>query len=245
MKTYLVIPDVHIPFHCVTTTKLITKIIKEINPDGLVQLGDFSDCFQISSYDKDPERKNTLADDIDECNKILTIWASHLKSGAQVHLLEGNHEYRLSRYISRNCRELHGLVPDWPTLLKIKLRNETTNKKWVWHKYTKWDSCQIGDCTLMHGFYFNQHVAMTNLAKYRRNTISGHTHRVQHVFDGTNYAISLGHVSDEKQTAHQPTPTGWTKALAILHVDNYGKTFVDVLPIVNGRVIVYGKAISV
>jgi hypothetical protein len=97
----------------------------------------------------------------------------------------------------------------------------------------------------MHGFYFNQHVAVTNLAKYRRNTISGHTHRVQHVFDGHNYAISLGHVSDEKQTAHQPTPTGWTKALAILHVDNYGKTFVDVLPIVNGRVIVYGKAISV
>ncbi len=245
MKTYLIVPDLHVPFHCVKIIKLVTKIIKEINPDGIVQLGDFADAFQISSYDKDPERVNTLADDIDDCNQILTEWSRHLKSGAMIHLLEGNHEYRLSKYISRSARELHGLVPDWPTLLKIKLRNETTNKKWVWHKYTKWNSCVIGDCTLMHGFYYNQHATTTNLNKYRCNTISGHTHRSSMILDGHHYAVSLGHGSDEMITAHQPTPTGWEQCLGLLHVDSMGKTFVDVLRVRNGRTMLYGKAISV
>lgn len=245
MKTYLIVPDVHVPYHCPKAVKLITKIIKELNPDGLVQLGDALDAFQISTYSKDPSRRNLLVDDIEDWKLILNEWARHLKSGASIHLLEGNHEHRLSRYIAGNCRDLHGLVPDWPTLLGIELRNKTSRHKWHWHPYSKWNSCQIGDCTLLHGFYFNQHVAATCLAKYRTNVIFGHTHRVQYVSDGVHYAASLGHISNEAETAHQPTPTGWQQSIGLLHVDGQGKTKLDIVTISNGQAVIYGKKISI
>lgn len=186
-----------------------------------------------------------LVDDIDDYKNILNEWVRNLKSGASIHLIEGNHEHRLSRYIASQCRDLHGLVPDWPTMFSIDLRNKNGRHKWHWHPYTKWNSCQIGDCVLMHGFYYNQHVAATCLAKYRQNVIFGHTHRVQFVMDGQHYALNLGHGSNESETAHQPTPTGWEQALALLHVDNLGKTSVDILQVKQGRTVLYGKIISI
>ena len=245
MRTFLVVPDIHVPYHCPKMVKLVTKIIRELNPAGLVQLGDALDAFQISTYSKDPSRRNLLVDDLNDWKLILNEWTRYLRPGASIHLLEGNHEYRLSRYISSNARDLHGLVPDWPTMLGLDLRNKAGPHKWHWHPYTKWNSCRIGDCTLLHGFYYNQHVAATALAKYRTNVIFGHTHRLQFVFDGKHWACSLGHASDETETAHQPTPTGWQQALGLLHVGNQGKTKLDILPVEQGKAILYGKTISV
>jgi predicted phosphodiesterase len=245
LKTYIIISDIHVPYHCPKYIKLITKVIKELNPDGLVQLGDAIDAFQISTYSKDPARRNTLKEDIDDFKLILNEWARHLKSGAAIHLLQGNHEQRLSRYIASNCRDLHGLVPDWPTLLGIKERNAVGRHRWHWHPYMKWNSCRIGDVVLHHGFYYSTHVAMTMLAKYKCSIISGHVHRVQYVTDGTHYAATLGHGSDENDTAHNPVPSGWTQALGLLHVDSNQKTSLDVITVNNGKAVLHGKQISV
>lgn len=243
VKTYLVVPDLHVPFHCQNYLKIITKVLKIIKPIGIVQCGDALDFFQLSTYDKDPARRNTIGDDIADWNLILAEWCRFLPKGGEIHLLEGNHEFRLHRYISRSARELYEIVRPMPELLKLKERTEAGSIKFKWHPYTKWNSCKIGDCVLLHGFYYNAHTAATNLAKYRCNTISGHTHRVQHVSDGVHYAISLGHGSDEEVTAHQPTPTGWTQAFALLHVQDNGKTSVDVITVKNDEAIVHGKVI--
>lgn len=245
MKTYLIVSDLHVPYHCTKYTRLILKLIKDLAPAGIVQLGDAIDAFQISTYSKDPARRNTLADDIQDYKAILNDWSRTLPVGSTIHLLCGNHENRLSRYIAGQARDIAELVPDWKALLDIDLRNKTTRHKWIWHMYTRWDSCRIGDCVLLHGFYYNQHTAMTMLAKYKCNTIAGHTHRVQYVSDGTHYAATLGHGSNEFETAHNPVPTGWQQALGLLHVDNLGRTKLDVLPVKDGRAIVYGKTVSV
>jgi predicted phosphodiesterase len=237
--------DLHYPYHCPKYIKLATKIIKELKPDGLVQLGDAIDAFQISTYSKDPARRNLLIDDINDYKMQLNEWARNLKTGAHIHLLEGNHCYRLTRYIAANCRDLHGLVPDWPTIFQMDLRNKAGRHKWHWHPYTKWNSCQIGDCVLLHGFYYNQHCAATSLAKYRQSVIFGHTHRLQAVYNGEHFAVSLGHGSDEKETAHNPTPTGWEQAMGLLYVDNKGKTFIDILRIKDGRTVLHGKSFGV
>jgi predicted phosphodiesterase len=245
MKTYLVLPDLHFPFHCPKFVRLATKIIKELNPDGLIQLGDAIDAFQISAYSKDPSRRNLLAEDIEDYKLQLNEWSRHLKSGANIHLLSGNHENRLSKYIANQCRDLHGLVPDWKTMLGIELRNKTSKHKWHFHEYTKWDSCKIGDCVLLHGFYYNQHTAMTMLSKYKTSVICGHTHRVQYVTDGVHYAATLGHGSNEVETAHNPVPTGWQQAMALLHVDQLGKTSLEIILVKNGKAVLRGKTISV
>lgn len=245
MKTYLILSDLHYPYHCPKYVKLATKIIKELNVDGLVQLGDAVDAFQISTYSKDPTRRNLLVEDISDYKQQLNEWARHLKAGAAIHLLEGNHEYRLSRYIANQARDLHGLVPDWPTLLGIDLRNKSSRHKWFWHSYNRWSSCRLGDCIVLHGFYYNTHTAATMLAKYKCSTISGHTHRVQYVTDGVHFAATLGHGSNEVETAHQPTPTGWQQAMALLHVDNGGRSHLDIICVKDGKAVLHGKQISV
>lgn len=242
MKTYLVVPDLHVPYHCPKYFKLTLKLLRDIKFNGIVQLGDALDFWQLSTYDKDPSRKNTIKDDIDEWNEMLTKWASLLYRNSEIHLLEGNHCYRLSRYVARHARELHEIVRPVPCLLNIKERNEAGSVIFKWHPYQKWNSLMLGDCVLLHGFYFNQHTAMTNLKKYRVSTISGHTHRVQYVTDGTHYACSLGHASDEKLTAHQPTPTEWTQALGILTVKDDDTTSLEVVTVKDGKAVVRGKA---
>lgn len=245
MKTYLVIPDLHVPFHCRKYLKLLSKILKIHRFSGLVQLGDAIDAFQISSYSKDPSRRNTLAEDINDYKLILNEWSSLLPRNASVHLICGNHENRLSKYIANQARDLHGLVPDWKTLLGVDLRNKVGAHKWYYHPYEKWDSCKIGDCVLMHGFYYNQHTAMTMLAKYKCNTVAGHTHRVQYVTDGVHYAVTLGHGSNEIETSHSPVPTGWSQAFGLLHVDNSGRSRFDICHVQNGRTVIYGQAVCV
>jgi predicted phosphodiesterase len=245
MRTYIIVPDIHVPYHSAKSVKMVTALIKELKPDGLVQLGDFVDNFQLSKYSKDPGRRNLIADDIEDFKGILNEWARHLKTGAHVHLLEGNHEKRLKTYIADKCRELHGLVPDWPTLLGLELRNKAGRHKWHWHPYERWNSCQIGDVVLHHGFYYNEHCAAKALAKYKCNFIFGHTHRLQYVSDGTHYACTLGHISNEKETAHNPTPTGWQETLGLLHVDRLGRTKLDILKIDDGRTVLYGKPFNI
>lgn len=242
MKTYLIVPDLHIPYHCPKFLKLTYKLLKDIRFNGIVQLGDALDFWQLSTYDKDPARKNTILDDITEWNEILTKWSSLLPRNSEIHLLEGNHCARLQRYISRHARDLHEIVRPMPELLNLKPRTESGGVIFKWHPYSKWNSCQIGDCTLLHGFFFNQHVAATNLARYRRNVICGHTHRVQAVSDGVHYSVSLGHGSDEHLTAHQPTPTGWTQSLGILTLKDDETTSLEIIIVKDGKGVVRGKS---
>lgn len=241
MKTYLIVPDMHVPYHCAKYLRLTYKILREHKFNGIVQLGDALDFWQLSTYDKDPARKNTIMDDINDWNEILTKWASLLYRNSEIHLIEGNHSYRLTRYIARHARDLHEIVRPLPELLRLKERTEAGNIIFKWHSYNKWNSCQLGDCVLMHGVFFNQHTAMTNLARYRCSTISGHTHRVQYVSDGKHFAVSLGHASNESETAHSPSPTGWQQAMGVLTVDDYGKSSIEIIMVNDGKAVFRGK----
>ena len=244
VKSFLILPDLHLPYQCERYLKLIIKILKQEKFSGIVQLGDALDFWQLSTYDKDPSRKNTILDDVTEWNKVLSEWCRYLPRGAEIHLLEGNHCYRLQRYISRNARELHEIVKPLPDLLNLKERNASGHVKFKWHPYAKWNSCKIGDCVLMHGFYFNQHVAMTNLSKYKVSTICGHTHRVQYVTDGDHFSATLGHGSNEELTAHQPTPTGWQQSMGVLTVDDNGKSSLEIILVKDGEGVFRGKKIK-
>lgn len=242
MKQYLIISDLHIPYHCRKYIRLTYKLLKDIRFHGIVQLGDALDFWQLSTYDKDPSRKNTILDDLSDWEGVLTKWSSLLPRNAEIHLLEGNHEFRLHRYVARHAKEIHEIVRPLPELLRLKERTASGNVIFKWHPYHKWNSLMLGDCVLMHGFYFNTHTAMTNLKKYRCSTISGHTHHVQYVSDGTHYACSLGHGSNQTLTAHTPCPPEWTQALGILTVKDDGTTSLEVIIVKDGKAVVRGKA---
>lgn len=243
MQNYLIVPDLHISFSDPKFLSLILKIVKAINPTGIVQLGDALDFWQISRYDKNPARKNEILDDIREWSKVLDQWEVALSKGSEIILLEGNHCDRLRRYIWSNAKELHNIIPSIPEMLGLKGRNKAGKIKYTWHNIAKWDSCRIGDCILHHGFYYGNHLAVTNLIKYPLSFIQGHSHRFQYVTDGKKFSVSLGHGSDESYTSHNPVPSNWQQALGILYVEN-GKTSFEPLLVKNGETILYGKKIK-
>ncbi len=238
-KTYLVVPDIHVPYHDISFLALIKKVAKIVRPHGIIQLGDALDFWQISSYDKNPLRKQTIAEDAAIYSVILQEWADLLPVDGVIHQLEGNHEDRLRRYIWRNARELAGIVPSVPDMVGLRKLGIRT----VWHDLANWRSCQIGDAFLHHGCFFSKHVAMANLDRYQCNFVCGHTHRFQHVTNGKYYSVTLGHGSNEYETAHIPAPMGWQEAFATLTVSK-GKTIITPILVNNATCIVNGRRIE-
>ncbi len=240
IKRFLILSDLHVPYHDISYIALATKIIKLLRPDGLIQLGDAVDFWQISSYDKDPNRKRTLMDDVKMYSTILDEWEDALPITSEIFQLEGNHENRLTRYIWKHAKELaDGWVKTVPEMLNLRKRSI----KCTWHELSNWQSCKIGNCIIHHGHYFNAHTAMGNLTRYPTSLITGHTHRFQFVSNGDRFSATLGHGSNEADTAHQPTPTGWQQALGILTVVN-GKSHLEPIMVRNGECVLFGKKVE-
>lgn len=240
IKSYIVVPDIHAPYHDITFIALITEVIKIIKPNGLVQLGDALDFWQISTFDKDPTRKQSMMEDVKIYSSILDEWESALPANSEIFQLEGNHEDRLRRFIWRHAKELaDGWVKSVPEMLGLKKRSI----KCSWHKLSDWKSCKIGDAILHHGHYFNEHVAVSNLKRYPQSLITGHTHRFQFASNGERFSATLGHGSNEHQTAHQPTPTGWQQAFGILTVVN-GKSSLETIMVNDGKCVLHGMSVK-
>jgi hypothetical protein len=248
MKTncFIVLPDIHCDYEDPKFINISIKIIEELKASkasrlkGFVSLGDGLDFFQLSTYDKDPARKNTIGQDIEHYNKIIDRWSDAMPSGCDMHFLQGNHELRAERYIARQAKELHDIVPLLPTLLKF---GERKKHHWHWHKYSNWRSLVIGNCALFHGFYFGKNVAMDALAKYKMSCIFGHVHRTQFIREGNIFAASLGHGSLEHKTQHTPAPTNWSQGIGVLTVLPSGKTELEIIHVDNGVACFRGKVI--
>lgn len=236
MKTWLIIPDLHFPYQDKAYTKLITKVIKIVKPYGIVQLGDAIDCFQISRYPKDPERVNTVFDDIQEYRFQLIEW-SELCNG-MYYQLEGNHEARLSKFIWEKAPALNKMVRTIPELLGFD-----SNPRLKWFPISRWNACKIADTTIHHGVYFGRHLAVSGLDKYPTKFVCGHTHRVQVAYSDTRFHATLGHGSDESLTSHNATPTGWSQAFGLLH-DSNGVASLETILVDRGRCVLHGELIK-
>jgi predicted phosphodiesterase len=94
--TALLFGDTHVPHHDQRALNVVFAIAKETQPDVIVCMGDLLDCYSLSRWDKNPERKESVQDEIDLARVIL----AHLRVIAphsRIIYLEGNHEDRLRR----------------------------------------------------------------------------------------------------------------------------------------------------
>lgn len=238
---YVIEPDRHAPFECMKYRSILYQVIKSLQPRGYINLGDFVDWWQLSTFDKDPARLRTIQDDLEIHNKHLTEIGRLLPSGAIVHQLAGNHEDRLRRYIWRHAPKLFGIVPDLQRLLDFPTRNAVTKVRWIWHPIDNWQACKIGNTVIHHGHFFNKHTAVTNLDRYRGvNLIHGHTHRVQYAHNGDFWCATIGHASDPSQTNHNPVPVDWQQAIGLLTVYR-GQGALEIVTVDNGAASVRGR----
>lgn len=246
-RSYLIIPDLHYPFQDKRYIRLVTRVLERLakSPgfEGMAQLGDAIDWFQLSTFDKDPNRLNDAFDDLCEYAGQLDEWEDLLPRGSEFRQLCGNHEDRMRRYIWQKAPHIRKMIRSLPDMLRFDERNRR-HAKWRWFDYGNWRACKLGDVTLHHGFYFSMHTAHQILTKYHCKLVTGHTHRFDYRSNGDIWACTLGHGSNEDDTAHTPTKTGWHQAMGVIHIDKQGRGELEPVLVDSGRVIFRGEIIS-
>jgi len=100
--------DFQIPFHDRNALELFRAFLRNEKPDWLILNGDFQDFWEISSFDQTPRGGEDFIEEIKIGKRILKSFRRILPK-ARITWIEGNHEFRLRRYLIRNAKELYGL----------------------------------------------------------------------------------------------------------------------------------------
>lgn len=100
MKTTIVVPDIQHPYEDKLMMSKLIKVIKDVQPDAIVQIGDAVDFPQVSKWSRHQkgEYMDTLQEHIDGFKGLLT----EIREAAPekpVYWLEGNHDLRIQEYV--------------------------------------------------------------------------------------------------------------------------------------------------
>lgn len=236
----LVIPDTHVPYHDPIAWELAIKAAKRLKPSHIVVIGDFADCYSISQFPKDPSRKQGLKWEIHEVNREL----NRLQGlSDEVHFTEGNHEYRLERYLTSQAPALYGLVTT-KELLEIPRRG------WKWTPYKQFT--RIGKVAFTHEVgHAGKTALQLSLAAFGGNLVFGHTHRGGLTYDGTvdgqhRVGLNVGWLGDPTQIdyAHRSQTRSWQQGIGLVEMDRHGNGWCQFAPIIKGRIIVGGEVLT-
>lgn len=182
-RNYLVMNDHHIGIHSTSLCVKPLQYAKERgNIDAIVINGDLLDFGSVSSHAASPYEKMNLKDEIAQAKTYLRLVRGMFPK-AEIIFAEGNHEYRLSRFIACNAKQFDGII-----YLERLLQLQHFGISFVpYHKHV-----QIGHLHVMHGHHIKgsgTNVAATILNKAGVNIMFGDRHRSQEAtrkrFDGS------------------------------------------------------------
>lgn len=237
----VVVNDFQVPFHDPTAFKLVLKALRLIRPHGLDVLGDFMDCYSLSRFSKDPERKLLFRDELRIGRRMLgeMVLAAGRRC-ADRRFSDGNHEDRLRRYLWNNAPQLSGVeglnVSDLLGLGKLRFRH-----------YTYLAPYRIGQLWFHHGKLVRKHsgaTAMAHALEVGANVIVGHSHRLAHVCKTTWSHTIHGWENGclcKLNPEYVHGPPDWQQGFAIIRFGR-GRTFgVEQVQIRRGHMWIDGK----
>lgn len=107
-------------FHDNDAISIALQIIKDVQPDLVLCLGDFLDLPMFGSYEQSPEFAQTAQMAIDYGFRFLAQIRS-IVPNAKIVVIEGNHDRRMEKSLKRNAMAAFGLrrageLQKWPVL---------------------------------------------------------------------------------------------------------------------------------
>lgn len=109
-KTVIGVADVHDkecdPFY----RRVLMDTVGRIDPDAIILNGDIFDLFEFSNYAKDPREWDTVGR-IKWVHEFIGDMRK-LAPEAELHFIEGNHEYRLLRHLAEATPALRDVLSD-------------------------------------------------------------------------------------------------------------------------------------
>lgn len=172
-KQHVVISDLHIPYQDRLAVRLLKTFLKEQQPHAIHILGDLVDFYAISRFDRDPVRATGLQTELDGARAFLAA-IRRICPEARIILSEGNHEYRLRRYLWRQAPELSTLrclaLPGLLRLSELDIGYRPHNAPY-----------RIASLLLTHGQLVRKwsgYSARGHFEKYGCCVLTGHSHRL-------------------------------------------------------------------
>jgi predicted phosphodiesterase len=238
-ERWIIIPDCHVPFEDSRAFNLVANIAKECKVDGLAILGDFLDLFSVSFHDKDPRRVSQLSDELNAANKRLTQLD---KIGAKKKLfVEGNHEYRLTRYLINKAPALLETV-SVPQMLSLKERG------WKFTPYRK--AARLGKLHLTHDVgYAGKFAHIKSGAAFEHSVVIGHSHQLAvhyfgNVLGESHVAAMLGWLGDASATDYMhevKAKRDWHLGFGTAQIEPDGTAHLQAVPIIKYRACAFGQ----
>lgn len=171
---YAVLNDIHFPYESPKYKKALSIIESFPDLKHIYLNGDIAEIESVSSHPKTPNSQKSLMAEMDYINSRFDEIEKTFKK-VPVTLIEGNHCYRIFRYIRDVCPELWGLLHT-PELFKFPKRQW----KFIPYSPTQWQKC--GDSNL-----FLRHEPLVGGVNHAKGTaekatvdvLYGHTHVFQ------------------------------------------------------------------
>jgi len=201
IKTALIIPDCHIPYHDRRAYELMLQVAQDQEIDEIVILGDYADFYGVNAHGISPSVEKKLMQEVEEVIGHLEE-LNELFPKAKKVFIQGNHEYRLERYLKNKAPELFGLV-DTRKILNLK------ELGFNYVPYTPNQKYQVMGSKLMarhEPIGGGVHAAHSTVVKSGCSVIFGHIHRIQEsqvvmMNDDNHRGISCGWLGDKDHEA--------------------------------------------
>lgn len=172
--------DFQVPFHDERALSLFKLFLRRERPDWLILNGDFQDFWEISRFDQTPRTGKEFRQEIQIGKGILRSFRRSLPE-ARITWIEGNHEFRLRRYLMQNARELYGLpglsVPDIFDLKRLRIEYIPCHE--LASKFTD-NFIRVGNLYVGHWDKVSKNAAYAAKLLVEEKGVSlvqGHTHR--------------------------------------------------------------------
>jgi hypothetical protein len=258
------------PMHDELAMAAALDVARAVNPDRIVNLGDFLDLAEFSSkFDVHPEFVMTTQDSIQRGHDFLAEQRAILGPDGELVLIAGNHDDRLGKAVLRNAKAA------------LRLRRADTPEGWPVMSVPNLLALDALDCRYVSGYpagslkladgcgsqtplyaVHERGLDVVKVAKQQRQSyVQGHTHRVAmhsetYELDGEPVdveAYALGSLCS--RTGRVPSTKGnpddmgrpvtriesWQHAVGILTVAPSGAWWMEVVRIRDGEAVAAGS----
>lgn len=226
---------VHVPFQNKKMQVGIMNLMKDLGDKvkGFHLIGDILDMNSLSAHDNNklPIPGITLGYEYKEGNKFLDEYDTVIPATAMKTYLYGNHEDRWNRHVADvNNSKYADAVPSPREALRLEERGYIVKDNW------KEDYFILGkDLQIIHGEFCTKYPARTHVDRMKASVIFAHTHRIDINYDGEKAGFNIGWGGDTNAAAFnyvsRLTKMNWINGFAIVHIDNRGNYFTQVIPV--------------
>ena len=172
--------DFHVPFQDEAALALFRRFLRRQRPHWLILNGDFQDFWEISRFDRVPRAGKEFREEI-TIGKAILVSFRRILPKARITWIEGNHEFRLRKFLLQNARELYGLpglsVPELFGLKKLRIEYVACHPAATrfTDNFIRVGQLYVGhwDKVALHGGYAAKSLVETKGV----SVLQGHTHR--------------------------------------------------------------------